>query len=257
MFGQLGLREVSVIFSSGDTGVGSACQTNDGKNITRFLPIFPATCPYVTSVGGTYQVQPEKAISFSSGGFSDRFPRPWYQEVAVTQYLNILGEQWKGLYNPAGRGFPDVAAQGYNFHVIGQDPSSLVLTDFLVGGTRYDPIRRCRFLTDVSRSASSPTFAAIVSLLNNARLSVGRRALGFLNPWLHSVGKNGLTDITHGGSTGCTGTDIYSGLPTPFVPYASWNATKGWDPVTGLGTPNFKNLLALSTPYNKLGHIGK
>ena len=37
MFGQLGLRGVSVLFSSGDTGVGSACQTNDGKNTTRFL----------------------------------------------------------------------------------------------------------------------------------------------------------------------------------------------------------------------------
>lgn len=50
MYGQLGMRGVSVIFSSGDTGVGSACQTNDGRNITRFMPIFPAACPYVTSV---------------------------------------------------------------------------------------------------------------------------------------------------------------------------------------------------------------
>jgi tripeptidyl-peptidase-1 len=50
MFGELGMRGVSVIFSSGDTGVASACQTNDGKNATRFLPIFPAACPYVTSV---------------------------------------------------------------------------------------------------------------------------------------------------------------------------------------------------------------
>ena len=50
MFAQLGARGVSVLFSSGDTGVGSACQTNDGKNTTRFLPIFPAACPFVTSV---------------------------------------------------------------------------------------------------------------------------------------------------------------------------------------------------------------
>jgi tripeptidyl-peptidase-1 len=50
MFGELGMRGVSVVFSSGDTGVGSACQTNDGKNTTRFNPVFPAACPYVTSV---------------------------------------------------------------------------------------------------------------------------------------------------------------------------------------------------------------
>lgn len=130
LFAQLGARGVSVLFSSGDTGVGSACQTNDGKNTTRFLPIFPAACPFVTSVGGTYHVKPERAIGFSSGGFSDRFPRPSYQDAAVTKYLGILGDTWKGLYNPAGRGFPDVAAQAYNFTVVDRG------REIRVGGTR-------------------------------------------------------------------------------------------------------------------------
>lgn len=224
LIGQLGARGVSVVFSSGDTGVGSACQTNDGKNTTRFLPIFPAACPYVTSVGGTYQVQPEKAIYFSSGGFSDLFPRPKYQDAAVSAYVKGLGSTWKGLYNPQGRGFPDIAAQSYRYHVIDK------AQDILVGGT----------------SASAPTIAGIVALLNDARLSQGLPKLGFLNPWLYSEGYKGLNDITTGGSRGCTGKDMYSGLPTPFVPYASWNATKGWDAVTGLGTPNFKKLVKLS-----------
>jgi tripeptidyl-peptidase I len=117
LFAQLGSRGTSVIFSSGDTGVGSACQTNDGKNTTRFLPIFPAACPFVTSVGGTQHVEPEVAVYFSSGGFSDRFPRPAYQDDAVSTYLDALGDKWAGLYNPDGRGFPDVAAQAYNFSV--------------------------------------------------------------------------------------------------------------------------------------------
>ncbi|KAK4122203.1 peptidase-like protein [Parathielavia appendiculata] len=235
MIGQLGARGVSVLFSSGDTGVGSACQTNNGKNATRFLPIFPAACPYVTSVGATRYVNPEQAVSFSSGGFSDIFPRPAYQDAAVSYYLKTqLKDHWQGFYNPHGRGFPDVAAQGVKYHVFSGDK------DILVSGT----------------SASAPMFAALVSLLNNARLAQGRRPLGFLNPWLYSVGKQGLTDIVHGGSTGCTGKDAYSGLPTPFVPYASWNATPGWDPVTGLGTPLFDKLLHLSTPGGKLPHIG-
>ncbi|KAB5583053.1 peptidase S8/S53 domain-containing protein [Coniochaeta sp. 2T2.1] len=234
MFGQLGARGVSVLFSSGDTGPGSACQTNDGKNTTRFLPIFPAACPYVTSVGGTRNVQPEQAVYFSSGGFSDVFPRPLYQTLAVPLYLAQLGSRWKGLYNPAGRGFPDVAAQGYRFHVYDHD------RDILVGGT----------------SASAPAFAAIVSLLNNARLAKGLPPMGFLNPWLYTVGWAGLTDIVNGGSTGCTGKDMYSGLPAPYVPYAGWNATKGWDPVTGLGTPLFDKLLDLSTPGWWLPKIG-
>jgi len=235
MIGQLGARGVSVIFSSGDTGVGSACQTNDGKNTTRFLPIFPASCPFVTSVGGTHYVDPEAAVSFSSGGFSDIWPRPLYQEVAVSQYLRTqLKDKWKGLYNPRGRGFPDVAAQGVRYHVFDNN------RDVQVSGT----------------SASAPTFAALISLLNSARLARGLPSLGFLNPWLYTIGQVGLTDIVHGGSTGCTGRDIYTGLPTPFVPYASWNATPGWDPVTGLGTPVFDKLLDLSTPGWKLPFIG-
>ncbi|KAE8448117.1 hypothetical protein EG329_009882 [Mollisiaceae sp. DMI_Dod_QoI] len=232
-FGQLGLRGVSVLFSSGDEGPGSACQTNDGKNTTRFLPVFPAACPYVTSVGGTRHVEPEAAVFFSSGGFSDRFPRPSYQDHAIKEYLDILGDRWKGLYNPKGRGFPDVAAQGYRFAIVDQNQTTFA------SGT----------------SASSPAFAAVISLLNNARLSEGKKPLGFLNPWLYSVGKNGLNDIVHGGSTGCTGESEYSGLPAPFVPYAGWNATKGWDPVTGLGTPDFQKLLALTSPGFEMGHI--
>ncbi|OQO04353.1 hypothetical protein B0A48_10964 [Cryoendolithus antarcticus] len=231
MFGQLGARGVSVLFSSGDTGVGSACQTNDGKNTTRFLPIFPAACPYLTSVGGTYRVKPERAISFSSGGFSDTWPTPAYQKTAVRRYLNNLGSRWQGLYNPGGRGFPDVAAQSYRFHVVDKQK------EILVGGT----------------SASSPAFAGIVALLNAYRLKAGKPVLGFLNPWIYSEGYKGLTDIVDGGSTGCTGKDIYSGLKTPFVPYASWNATPGWDPVTGYGTPNFPVLLKLATKGPK-GH---
>lgn len=137
MFGQLGLRGVSVLISSGDSGVGSACQTNDGKNTTRFLPIFPAACPYVTSVGGTYKVEPERAVSFSSGGFSDRFPRPAYQDKAVPTYLKRLGSTWDGLYNPEGRGFPDVAAQGLGFIVVDRNPGTLKLEPISVGGTRY------------------------------------------------------------------------------------------------------------------------
>ena len=53
LYAQLGSRGVSVMFSSGDSGVGSACQTNDGRNTTKFQPQFPASCPWVTSVGGT------------------------------------------------------------------------------------------------------------------------------------------------------------------------------------------------------------
>ncbi|OKL56859.1 Tripeptidyl-peptidase sed3 [Talaromyces atroroseus] len=224
LFAQLGARGVSIIFSSGDEGVGEACLTNDGTNRTTFNPIYPASCPFVTSVGGTYRINPERAVSFSSGGFSERFSRPSYQDNAVSSYLSVLGDQWQGLYNPNGRGFPDVAAQAHAFIV--RDHGRFVQVD----GT----------------SASAPTFAAIIADLNSVRLTNNQSTLGFLNPWLYGLDGSGFTDIVDGGSTGCTGLDSQSGETAPYVPYASWNATTGWDPVTGMGTPLFDALSQLA-----------
>ena len=45
LFAQLGARGSSIMFSSGDDGVGGGnCVTNDGKNTKRFQPNFPASC---------------------------------------------------------------------------------------------------------------------------------------------------------------------------------------------------------------------
>jgi tripeptidyl-peptidase I len=130
MFAQLGVRGVSVFFGSGDEGVGPPaeyCITNDGKNTTTFLPQFPSSCPYVTSVGATKNFEPEVAAlddrfspAFTSGGgFSNYFPRPKYQDKAIPSYLSkYVGDEYAGLYNKSGRGIPDMAAQGQNFSTV-------------------------------------------------------------------------------------------------------------------------------------------
>ena len=71
---------------------------------------------------------------------------------------------------------------------------------------------------------------------------MGRPSLGFLNPFLYSHGQRGLTDIVAGGSIGCRGYGA-GGKKGNFVPRAGFNATEGWDPVTGLGTPLFPGLV--------------
>jgi tripeptidyl-peptidase-1 len=116
LFAQLGSRGVSVIFSSGDSGTGSACLSNDGKNTTKFQPQYPAACPFVTSVGSTRYLN-ETATFFSSGGFSDYWKRPSYQDDAVKAYFHKLGEKNKPYFNRHGRGFPDVSAQGFGYRV--------------------------------------------------------------------------------------------------------------------------------------------
>ncbi|GJC97740.1 tripeptidyl-peptidase [Colletotrichum higginsianum] len=81
-------------------------------------------------------------------------------------------------------------------------------------------------------SASAPTFAAIIALINDALLAEGRPSLGFLNPWLYSSALPGLRDVTIGSNRGC-GT---MGFP----------AVEGWDAATGLGTPWFPVLKHLA-----------
>ena len=83
LFAQLGARGSSIMFSSGDDGVGGGdCLSNDGTNTKKFLPNFPASCPFVTTVGGTIRVNPEVAVSFSGGGFSNYFAQPRYVSSA-------------------------------------------------------------------------------------------------------------------------------------------------------------------------------
>ncbi|KAH9022342.1 Pro-kumamolisin, activation domain-containing protein [Lactarius pseudohatsudake] len=59
LFAQLGTRGVSVLFPAGDNGVGENCE--DASRYVRFVPEFPASCPYLTSVGGTTDYDPEVA----------------------------------------------------------------------------------------------------------------------------------------------------------------------------------------------------
>ncbi|KAH9009181.1 subtilisin-like protein [Lactarius hengduanensis] len=201
LFAQLGTRGASVLFASGDDGVGR------GDCTARFTPLFPATCPYVTAVGGTTSFWPEEAASLSGGGFSEYFVHPEYQQQAVSTFLDNLGQQYSGLYNRSGRGIPDISAQAMTI------PSLYKGQDIMSKGT----------------SCSAPIVAGIISLLNDYRLSQGKPPLGFLNPWLYGGGLNGINDIVSGSNPGCN-TDGFS-------------AVVGWDPVTGLGTPDFLRLM--------------
>lgn len=98
---KLGMRGLSVLFSSKDFGVSnSICLTNYGNDRTKFLPMFHVSCacfapqistitnhinlgPYVTTVGGINGTAPEWAVDFSGGGFSNYFDRPPYQSNMV------------------------------------------------------------------------------------------------------------------------------------------------------------------------------
>jgi tripeptidyl-peptidase-1 len=145
-----------LLFPSGSgVGMDKACLSNDGQNIRKFIPFFPASCPYVTAVGSTQKYNPEvvalnfNPFSASGGGFSEYFPQPSYQASTVNAYISSLENGLNGLYNSSGRAYPDVAAQGQNIviHYRGDD----LATD----GT----------------SASTSIMAGVVALLNDYRVA--------------------------------------------------------------------------------------
>ena len=208
-FAQLGARGVSVLFASGDEGVGAdgMCLSNSGNNKQMFLPTFPASCPYVTAVGGTRNWDPEivgfdaRRTFVAGGGFSNYFPRPHYQKGPVDAYVKGLGSLHDGLYSKTGRGYPDISVRSYHYITVWNG------TARIIDGT----------------SASSPAAAAIFSLVNDALAAEGKPALGCLNPWIYSKGTSGFADEVAGSNPGCNTV----GFP----------AKKGWDAATGFGTP--------------------
>ncbi|EIW56212.1 subtilisin-like protein [Trametes versicolor FP-101664 SS1] len=210
-YAQLGARGTSILFASGDSGVGCPAEGDD----LVFQATFPSNCPYVTSVGGTSGFPNEVSWPGSSGGFSNYFARPSYQDAAVDTFLAQLGDKNAGAFNRTGRAFPDIsaAANGYIIFAAG-----------LTGIT--------------GTSASSPVTASIIALLNDRLLSAGKPPLGFLNPWLYSEAAASFKDIVSGNNS------IICDRTNPQLP-RGFDTAVGWDPVTGLGTPSFTKLLAL------------
>ncbi|KAI0539829.1 peptidase S8/S53 domain-containing protein [Xylaria digitata] len=232
MIGMLGLRGITVLESSGDTGVGAPCISNDGKRRLEYTPGFPASCPFITSVGGTESFEPEVAWIGSSGGFSNYFAQPWYQQDAVNTYLEKhIPQETKAYYEPytnfSGRAFPDIAAHSLTPNYLFFNSNEMGQT----GGT----------------SAAAPVVAGIIALLNDARLRIGKPTMGFINPFLYSLKSGALIDITAGKAVGCNGYNMQTGQlirDGGKIPWASWNGTVGWDPVSGLGIPDFSRMMA-------------
>lgn len=232
-FMKLAARGVSVLAASGDRGAGSIHGV-----VTPLFASWPASSRWVTAVGatsvtqeGNLTVEAASNTFGSGGGFSWDLDEPEWQKDAVAGYLKSVNasslpplecpqgavgcQPGTKLYQPGGRATPDVAAVGQGYQVV-----------FMEGHQGIEE----------GTSAATPTFAAMVSLLNQARIARGCSTLGFLNPFLYQH-PEALSDITIGTSR--------VGMVGGPAPQYGWDCAKGWDPVTGLGTPRFGDLLKL------------
>jgi subtilase family serine protease len=225
---------ITLFASSGDSGASQpSCDPN--STAALFAVSTPASDPNVTGVGGTtltadtttgaYQSEtawtepfgcnpPAVAptdVNCSGGGFSSIYKRPGYQSA---------------LQKNHARGVPDVA---YNAGVSGGvliysatlnayfgEPATAF---FIIGGT----------------SAGSPQWAGLAADADQ----LGRHRMGNIDPALYSIAKAkklyaaAMHDITTGNN------DVAE------INGDGYNAGPGWDPVTGLGTPNAAVLVPL------------
>ncbi|EMC94319.1 hypothetical protein BAUCODRAFT_111098 [Baudoinia panamericana UAMH 10762] len=244
---KLALQGHTVLIASGDYGVASypgditpsGCLSGEGQNQTIYNPDFLSSCPYVTSVGATQlyanqtvldpesvmqdNLGPGAELFASHGGFSNHYTAPAYQQPAINTYFSQhdpglpyyvansnasnIGANG-GVYNRAGRGIPDISANGAFFRAYTD------LVDYHYFGT----------------SLAAPLFASVLTLINEERTAVGKGPIGFINPVLYA-NPGALHDITNGSNPNCGS--------------AGFHAVPGWDPATGLGTPNYPKLLSL------------
>jgi len=240
-------RGVTLIAASGDQGAPGDSDPFCSNPLSPLSTIFPGASMWATSVGATMLVPPNPdtklfttgsqppicqtkscakttkegvcsfpdAIITTGGGFSNYIPRPTWQTTAVDAYLNNPNIKLPPPqhFNKNNRGFPDISALGHAYLISygGQTAQ--------VDGT----------------SCSAPVIGALVSILNDYLLSKGLQPLGFINPLLYKIFAEDLTaynDISMGNNN-CT---------ESCCSIHGFQAAKGWDPVTGLGTPNFPKM---------------
>lgn len=240
------LRGVTIVVSSGDAGApgrtDELCYT--GRPIN---PIFPGSSPYVLSVGATFvsndnstinfktplcsndsciSSMNEKSIQFddvgwTAGGGFDLYQNntPTWQFKSVHKYLNSgIKLPDRKRFNINGRAYPDVSAIGHSC------PTYIDSKLSKVDGT----------------SCSAPVVSGLLSYINNWLLTNKKIKAGFVNPLLYFLEENCencFRDVTEGYNW-CT-ENVCCDNKTDY----GFSATKGYDPVSGLGTLNIGSIL--------------
>jgi subtilase family serine protease len=251
LFAQATNKHMTLLASSGDDGVAQATCNGDSYHKAASSP---ATDPLVTAVGGTelhaafyclasrdcdpaanpapgtYQDEitwNENSIGIgaSGGGFSVLYKAPYFQTLAL-----------KGKKQ---RGEPDVSYNAAVMHGVltwldipGPNPDG---SEDLQGWYRFG-----------GTSAGSPQWAAIVAIADQ---KAGKR-LGFINQalYLYSISPSKYAALFHDITSGDNSADVYDSSDTEiYIP--GFNAVKGWDAATGLGSPKVDALVSFLTKY--------
>jgi kumamolisin len=212
---------VTVCVAAGDDGSSDAIP--DGHAHVNF----PASSPYVLSVGGTTipvrgSKQPDVVWKEGSGvratgggstggGTSAQFARPGWQKKIKIKSVNPGGL--------VGRCLPDIAANA------DWTASPYLL---VVNGTAQG---------NGGTSAATPLLASLLTRINEEHASSGKHRVGYVTPVLYQTKGRGSI-----GSAGCV--DVIKG-DNDTASVGGYDAGVGYDAVSGWGTPDGMQLAHL------------
>ncbi|WP_323746251.1 S53 family peptidase [Catenulispora pinisilvae] len=235
-------------------GVGAYFASGDTPGLTM-----PASDPYATAVGGTTLgigahnervletgwssdqasldsgTWTDSGISSAGGGTSPDYTQPAYQKGVVPASMSQIRVGGRPV---TGRAVPDLAADG--------DPDTGMLVGYIQQGTDAKP-GPYQSEPNAGTSLATPLVAALVADAQQGRPA----AFGFINPLLYRLsGTAAIRDVLPpGAATAQQDRDGYTpasdglspsvdvfGVTTPGA--GQQVIAKGYDTVTGLGTPN-------------------
>ena len=206
------LRGVTFCFSSGDWG---------SQEKEQLEPSFPSTSPYVISCGGTrLDANEAKTEITTETVWNNTYNNTFFSSTGgVSTFFDLpdwqKNAQVEQQTGSAMRGIPDIAANA-DFHT----GMILVIGTVQVGSA--------------GTSASAPLFAA---LLARIMAELGTH-LGHLNPTLYEAAVAATFRHVVATNNYQTGTSL-----------EKYVAGSGWNPCTGLGSPNGQQLLAALKTY--------
>jgi subtilase family serine protease len=251
---------IGLYFSSGDNG-------DEHSTLGYVSTDYPASSPSVTAVGGTsLGVGPLDNYRFETGwgtNRADRKHKRWKPAVPGAFYygsgggtsrlftepayqLGIVPGPLSHRYGGKGRAVPDISMDG--------DPT----TGLITGQTQRFPNGTIKYAEARygGTSLSSPLFAGYMALADQA----AGFAHGFVNPALYAIGSGGairdirptgerLASVRRDYNNGVNAADGYTVSLRTLDTDSSLHTAKGYDDVTGLGSPRGDRLIeALKAP---------
>ena len=231
IFSQAAKSHVSVVVSSGDSGVSG--QDNNGNYYRHPVASWPATSPYVTAIGGT-------RLNLNAGGARNGHDTAWNDTYSADVNNFFFGDSGPNPLATGGAKSVDYGRPSYQQAVRSVTGGQRGIPDISMSASCSVAVNVFETFTggqggwtaSCGTSESAPMFAAIIALADQ----VAGHPLGLVNPALYTLAARhapGIVPVASGNNT-----VSFSG-----VTVHGYSVRHGYNLVTGLGSVNGKYLV--------------